>query len=206
MRLDYLFTCTPKSSSQFISRLLTSSGNPVSHEMIFGMPGNGVYEDNIIGESSWLAASHLHRIDRNETRVVHITRHPLKVISSLKKVENLSDHMLHSNLYCIYKLLTLPDLKQYEDLDRYLYFYIQWNRYIEKFTSERYRVEDINTEPRKFIEDLGLGIQDESKLWANTNTNSNFGQKNRKYFTWRDVENCSLYKDLCRIAQDYNYS
>jgi len=196
--LKYIVASNPRSGSQYMSKLFTAAGEPMTHEMCYGMPGNGIYMNSFVGESSWLIAPYLH--EYKDSTIIHITRNPLKVISSLLSVGNLCNDQIEKNPYSRYKVDCLPAIRGFAGLDRYLYFYIQWNRTIEKHTDKRYKVEDISEDPVAFFQELGIKYKP-VEIPRDTNT---WGSVD-KYLERADLDQCKLKKEFLQIMQDYNY-
>ena len=93
-----------------------------------------------IAESSYMAAPYLHLPELIQTKVIHIIRSPLKVISSFIKSLNYFEHKnldLEQNLekklwhQKIYK--TIPELFLIDNqIDRACFFYCKWNDLIKE--------------------------------------------------------------------------
>jgi hypothetical protein len=86
---------TGRTGTGFIAKLLILNHIPCGHEKVFGLPHDreiyleDLRQTQLQGDSSWLAVPFLHEIKEVEPnlQLIHITRHPLKVIKSLCDLE-----------------------------------------------------------------------------------------------------------------------
>jgi len=130
-----------RSGTNFIANLLTQGGVGCNHEALFGAPGYGTIIDNAIAESSWLAVPYFPKEKVRGAILIHLIRHPLKQISSMRHVRTFEDHNFRSNIYSIFKELYLPTIRRYRLMDRYIYNWIKWNRMAESHADLTYRLE-----------------------------------------------------------------
>jgi len=200
--LKYIIASTPRSSTGYLSQLFTSAGVPIGHEMFYGMPGNGFYPKNAVGDSSWLAVPHLRSEQLKDATVIHLVRNPLKTVSSMFHAQNLEDRNLGTNIYCMYKLKCLPDILKYKGLDRYLFFWTVWHKEIDLRTDKLYRIESINKNPKKIFADLGIDIS-KKKLY----TKKYNAYKDVSYLKLKDLKGCNpiLVKEFKELTKKYGY-
>lgn len=196
----YLITGTPRSATTYMALLFQSAGIPIPHEQFFGAPGGGFWLNYAIGDSSAIAAPFLHMMPE-KTTIIHIVRNPLKVLSSFQRWGFLEDNHLLDFWVGIQAIQNMPSILEYKGLDRYIHYYIGWNRMVEEYTKCRYRVEDINKNPKKIFKDLGEDIKGK-KLWADTTTNAS---DIKKYLTIKDLEGCELKQDFIDYSQHLGY-
>lgn len=199
----YIISSTPRSGTKFMSRFFCSAGIPIGHEMYFGMPGFGSYLSHAVGDSSWMTVPFLPQFDKTKTTIIHIVRNPLKTVSSLLSSMNLGQDQIDTNLYCRFKILKLPSILKYKGLDRYLHFWIEWHKTIDKFHDFIYRIEDINKNPKKIFEDLNVKLHPKTKLWNDTKTNT--WNTVDKYLTRDDLAHCILKQEFLEMSYNYGY-
>lgn len=197
----YLITGTPRSATLYMALLFQSAGIPIPHEQYFGMPGGGFWLNHAIGDSSCIAVPFLERVPKG-TKIIHIVRNPLKVLTALYRWQFLEDNDgMNSFWFSILSRGTMPSWKKFDGLDRYIHYYIGWNRAIECFTDLRYRVEDINKNPKKIFDDLGEDVTGK-KLYRNTKTHS---ANIKKYLTRKDLKGCELEQDFLDYMKHLGY-
>ena len=189
-----IITGTPRSGTQYISKLLTSIGVPIGHEQYFGLPLGGIHRNNPQGDSSWLAVPYL---CEHKARIIHIVREPVKVISSMMG----RDFFNRVSLYDEFINFYLPIPKDYSLLDKCIYFYVNWNTEIQKYTgSNFYKVEDIHKNPQKWL--LNISFDKKDKVIYNKNKANG---SDTEYLKLKDFKKCELYKDLKLITKEYGY-
>lgn len=199
--LKYIITGAPRSATLYMALLFQSAGIPIPHEQFFGAPGGGFWLNYAVGDSSSLAVPFLNKIPK-DTKIIHIVRNPLKVITTLSKWGFLdNDEVMRDFWMSILVLDTMPSIKQFNGLDRYIHFYIGWNRTIELYTKTRYRIEDINKNPKKLFDDLGEDVKGK-KLYRNVKTHTG---NPKKYLTRKDLNGCELKDDFLRYCKYLGY-
>lgn len=128
--LKVLVTGTGRCGTRYFSKRLTSAGIPCHHELI-GLTGlrglkDRVQKFNVVADSSWLAAAYLQHIPE-EVTIVHLVRHPAKVIESLMRMRFFYRGNLFQR-YTDFATGSLPGIGSFSRvLDRAIYFYLQWN-------------------------------------------------------------------------------
>lgn len=156
----------------------------------------------VIAESSYLAAPFLDNAIFKNTKIIHSMRNPLKVISSHVKDINFFDDLNNKfKVWINFILRHMPEIKKINNnIERACYYYVHWNRMIEKHAHFRHRVEDqCSEELLKF-----LSVVDGSKAFKNTTINS---WKSRvQDLTLNDIPNGSIKKQLIDISNDYGYN
>ena len=200
MKLDYIITGTPRSASRYMAELFTSVGIHISHELIFGMPGLfhiPTPGEDIEGDSSWLAVPLLNAYEN--VNKIHVVRNPIKVISSMKSKNFLE--VGDSNLYTNYVFHCMPNIDQYEGLDRYLYFWIHWNESAEYFIDKFYRIEDITKSPKKFFDSIGVSVPKGTEFFKGKSNIYDRG----KDISMSSFKSCELYGQLVDRAAHYGY-
>jgi len=224
LRLKYLFTGTGRNGSVYLARVFSSIGIMCGHECIFDYLGIDIALDRLKGkepiklsevssrerqdwfksriiqaDSSYMAAPYLAHDCLKDTKIIHIVRHPLQVISSfLYDVEHFQDNP-KTKLWDDFIISILPELKDIEiPLERACYFYTQWNMMIEPYSHILYKIEDdIKVLLSK------LGIKYHNYYYEDKYTNS-FGVRDRN-ITLEEIPEGKIKDDFLLMFQKYNY-
>jgi len=199
----YIITGCPRSGTKFVAKLLTQGGIPCNHELIWGMPGIvGLSHPNAIAESSWMAAPFISSYKQQypDSKIIHIIRNPLMQISSTYHKGIMEDYSFRSNLYAFYRELYLPILRRMSVMDRYIYFWIYWNRIAGEYADYTYRLEDLVENPKIIFDDLGVEIEDEELSTEKVNE-----YKNVKRLTFHHIKNSEFKDELIKEALKYEY-
>lgn len=197
----FVITGCPRSGTLFMAMLFRSAGIPINHEGTFGIPGGGYWLNYSVGDSSALAVPFLHKLPK-ACKVVHAVREPVKVLTGLSKWGLLDDDKYKDYWFGAIAVNMMPSLLQFKGLDRYIHFYIGWNRTIEQHTRFRYRVEDLAKDPRQMFIDLGVELSGEEKFWNDPKTHT---ADHKEYLTIKDFEKCALYQDLVDYSKYLGY-
>lgn len=155
-------------------------------------------------DSSWLAVPHLHEFDGN---IIHLVRHPLKVIRSLCSIKVLTDGYLNSNPYSQYKHKHCPKAWAHkEPHNRAAHFWIEWNKRINPYADARIKIEDI--EPKWIQSMLWLTGRDkdikEIEAAMGVSTSYNAMPKEFEDLELSDLDD-DLLADLIELANTYGY-
>lgn len=234
INLKYLVVGTGRCGSVFMARLLTSLNIPCSHEAIFNYQGlnyakevlNGNYplknshcstydilnlkkidkwlHSNVIAESSYMAAPFLKDDILKNTKIIHIVRNPLKVISShVKDINFFEPHKKH-NLWLDYVLSEVPELNSIENtIEKACYFYTHWNNMIEANIVNHINIRH-NTENCCTPELLDfLEVKNPINEFKNNQINS--WKKRTEDLTLNDIPDGSIRNDFIAIGEKYGY-
>jgi hypothetical protein len=161
-------------------------------------------EGKIRAESSYMAAPFLADDVFKSTKIIHVVRHPLKVISShIKDIDFFEPHPKH-NLWLEFVLEQMPELNQIENsIEKACYYYTNWNAMIESTISShknmRHKVEDKCSQP---LLDF-LGIKDASNAFSDSTINS--WKKRTEDFTLDEIPDGSIKKEFIETASRYEY-
>lgn len=158
----------------------------------------------IRAESSYMAAPFLDDDVFKSTKMIHVVRHPLKVISShIKDINFFEPHPKH-NLWLEFVLEQMPELNQIQNsIEKACYYYTNWNGMIESKMSShqnmRHKVED---KCNQSLLDF-LGVKNASNAFTDTTINS---WKNRtEDFTLDEIPDGSIKKEFIAIGEQYGY-
>lgn len=223
IELKYLVVGTGRCGTVFTARLLTKLGINCGHEAIFDWRGlnhalnvinNKIpietsicsqgewFNSEVVAESSYMAIPYLENKILKNTKIIHITRDPLCVISSFSKdikfFERIDELKKYENF--IYK--NLPELKNKKTpLEKVCFYCIEWNRLIEKRCKDkkyiRIKVEDL---PNKKLFDF-LEIPSQNCVLEN---NINSWKKREKDYELHEIPE-SIRDSLIELMKNYDY-
>lgn len=171
-----IVTGTGRCGTGYISQVLSSVGVRCTHEGVFKpthvpngaeVPPGLVTDEEVLyrvrlnrdnvewgweAESSWLAAPYLEWPEIKDMTIVHLVRHPKKVIDSQMRM--MSFDYERGGLFYQFQYNHVPELICIEDeFTRAGYFYVEWNRLIEPHADIFWRVED---DVRVLLDKLGI--------------------------------------------------
>lgn len=160
--LDLILTGSGRCGTGYASRWLSSAGLPCGHEAIWSYLGaDGAREKssrfrNYHADSSWLAAPYLDHVLLAGVPIVHITRHPAKVIASWIRI-----HPQSTPPYWNYVLDHCPEIGEIpEGPTQGAARYVLWNEMIERKAEGRdlfrWRIEDQEDGLLAWLADRGL--------------------------------------------------
>jgi hypothetical protein len=104
MRSRFVITGSGRCGTTWISRALTRAGVATGHEAVFN-PWSPEWPDYLQGDSSWVAACELDRLNALGVPVALLVRHPLAVVKSLVEIGFFSwdtDNEYHQPLRAAY--------------------------------------------------------------------------------------------------------
>jgi hypothetical protein len=79
----FVVTGSGRCGTKWMSKALTSAGVPCGHESVFGFNPEVVWPDDLVADSSWMAAT---RLDEVDVPVLLMVRHPLAVVRSFVEI------------------------------------------------------------------------------------------------------------------------
>lgn len=124
-----------------------------------------------VAETSWLAAPYLGIEEMEGITVVHLVRHPKKVIDSLVKCQVFEVRERYG-LYYDFAYHWVPQMRYLKTPEeRAAEFYVKWNNIIEPYADVFWRVED---GPEGLLDKLGLDYEG-YELFNNTRYNTRGG-------------------------------
>jgi hypothetical protein len=201
--LKLLVTGTGRCGTRYFSKRLTSVGVPCHHELI-GLGGlSGLRERarkvGALADSSWLAAAFLQHIPAN-VRIVHLVRHPIKVIESLMRMRFFNRNNQFQR-YTDFAVGALPGIKQHRKiLDRAVYFYIYWNEKIATQAQGPRIVHRIEDDDSGLLQKLGATTS--QNLFENVLDNHRGGKSYK--LDWTNVD-FDLRVKLERQSKAFGY-
>lgn len=204
---------TGRCGTKFMSEVLKSAGVHCTHQQFFTASHEQSYmtregmADKLVAwrtnewaqnaESSWLAAPFLSLPQMEGLKVVHLVRHPKKVINSLVKCQVFESLKRYGNFYNFaYQYCQGMEFQQ-TPKERAAYFYVVWNSMIEPWADIRWMVE---RDARMLLDKLG--IEHDDNIFNNTSYNQRTGPR---VDTKLDDLNPPLRAAVERISERYGY-
>lgn len=212
--LEYLVTGTGRCGTTFMAKCLTLAGSACSHEAIYHWRGQGLAPENsssgrkaglpdprsAVGEASMFAAPFAPSF---AGKVVHLTRHPLKVVRSFVNDMGLFTEAAPKAVWMRktqdFLVSHVPGITGMPDpMSRAAHFYVEWNRIIEASGNRlHHRIED---PPQPVLAFLGANSD---APFGDTRCNSH-AKPDSPELTWGDVPHL-VRDDLQRCARRYGY-
>lgn len=238
--LRYLIVGTGRCGTVYLARLLTSLGIPCGHERVFtggdvdacieAMRSEGRNSAcsascghdlaqygaaEVVAESSYLAAPFLDDKRLRTCRVIHVVRHPVRVLLSFLNDIGFFRHqrsldVTHSHERFVYE--RLPSLERYESpVLRACHYYIEWNRMIERSANDaNHLLFPVESDPQKLFEFLGVCPRGDYFHQTTCNTYRQWPDHLRpdspdELYTAEDIFRCRLAAELIETAERYGY-
>jgi hypothetical protein len=233
--LDYVVCGTGRCGTVYMARLLTSLGIGCLHEGIFGPEGlddavkimtgrkitSSSYCSNfdmltgrplekwikgrIRAESSFMAAPFLDDPILNGTKIIHLVRNPLQVISSFHlDMQFFEFDNEPFRPWRTFVFTYLPELETIAcGLERTCYYYIAWNQMIEeKAKYKPYLIHQVENQCNKELLEFTKTSQNDD-TYSKTETNS--WRLRQKDLTLDQIPNGAIKEQLVELASRYNY-
>lgn len=130
----------------------------IPHEKQFIPEENPLDIPSVVSEVSWMAAPFLKDIPT--ANVLHIVRHPMKVINSILGIGIFNLNSPEKELHDPYREFIykhIPIDQNATDIGQALQYWLLWNELIEPYATARILIENIytkivlNQRPRKFL-------------------------------------------------------
>jgi hypothetical protein len=223
MRLELLVTGTGRSGTVYMAKLLSSAGIMCGHESLFTTEGidgclkrisgnteiitsavsGGEWFDpkNQSAESSYLAAPYADHDVLRQTKIIHIVRNPIKVVSStLIDAEFFDD--IKQKPYLNFVLQHTPEImEEKSNLMRTVAYYVAWNQMIEtKCANRQYkriRVEDCPSALFEFLPWSNKSLHDDKK--------TNHWGLRKNDIDISDMPQSRLKKNFIDMCKKYGY-
>jgi len=160
--------------------------------------------EKIQAESSYMAAPYLNDECIIDSKIIHVVRNPLKVISSLY-FDLIFFNYDQMDEWKAFVLNHLPELKLIKnEIERACYFYLCWNQMIEKskYTKE-YLLHKVENQCNQNLIDF-LKIEHPKTFFSNTTMNS-WKKDRQKDITFNDIPNGTIKKDFIEMSIKYGY-
>lgn len=185
-----------------MARVLSeATQKPIGHEEVFTNAGfRETQAQKFVGDSSWLAMPYLPVID---AFIIHVVRHPLKVIASLRGIQFFAKPTVHGE-YLQWARRWTPGIDDVSAQDKEAWFYFIWNSMIEPWSDIRIRVEDMNTRSvYKLVKLAGLETT-EGYVERIGRVSKRYNTRPHGELDWPQVQ--QPYRELVRhMANRYGY-
>lgn len=158
----------------------------------------------IVADSSYMSAPYLGDPLIQNVAVIHLIRHPLKVITSFVKDGQFFKEKYPSNAWEDFIYSFLPNMKNYEtQIDRTAYFYINWNKLIFENGKKhsRYFLHRIEDDLNNLFEFLG---KSNPSFFYNDKKANSWNLNNRPDFEIADIVNHGLKLEISNFIEE-NY-
>ena len=229
-KLECLVVGTGRCGTAYMAQLLTSAGIPCGHESIFSNKGiieiknklknpdaielsecslmtenPWVDPKEIIADSSYLAAPYLKSNFLSNTKIIHVVRHPIDVISSFVLdglyFESFIPEKSEPYQNFIKKHIPAVYNNNFDAINRAAIYYISWNKLIERNIKfyKNYFFHNIESNPSKLIKFLGKKQYDRS-----INKKINTWKKEQRSISLRKLHP-KVLANLKEISLRYNY-
>lgn len=231
--LKYIVTGTGRCGTVFVARLLTSLGITCGHESIFDYLGleEAIYRiynnqafnsyasthnllnntphptwadlTKIQADSSYMAAPFLNHQILKDTKIIHVVRNPLEVISSfVLDFHFFTDHkdIAHYRKF-VYNILPILETPATE-IERACLYYTLWNQMIEK-TDRTYLFLNIENQNRQSLYDFLEIAQIPENIFDDSKINSNKRRTNQ--LTLKDIPDGEIKNNFIALGNRYGY-
>ena len=180
--LEILVTGIGRCGTGFIAELLGSAGVHCTHEQVFNPMGWSYAQEQMrlmnerpewkwTAESSWCGAMYLNRPELAGVTVVHLVRHPKKVLDSHLREWKVLHPYYSPHYHWLEKHLF--GLAEHETpMDKATYKVLRLNEKVSKRADIRHRIED---DPRELLDKLGIDWQGR-ELFNNPEHNAHPGR------------------------------
>lgn len=187
MPLQYLFTGYPYSGTGYTAKLLTAHGLAAGHESVLpagtdwrqGGGGGGHLVVEVNGHAALHGKIESARMFKN-LQVVHLVRHPVKALTSIRGVNAAG-----------------------ADMSRSVAMWIAAQEYVEELAVARCRVE----RPEEILAAVGKKLKGKPRF-GDTTYNTHKNAPNRRELSWADMPgpDTEVGARLRELAKRYGYS
>ena len=176
------------------------------HDMLHDKPIESWLDthNKIHAESSYMAAPFLDDEIFKSTKIIHVVRHPLKVISSHIKDINFFEPNPKHDLWLDFVLIHMPELKNIKtNIEKACYYYANWNGMIEsKIASHKNMRHKVEDKCSQTLLDF-LGVKESSNAFTDDTINS--WKKRAKDLTLDEIPEGSIKKEFIAAGERYGY-
>lgn len=197
MRL--LVTGCPRSGTTWMAEAICSTGVDCGHELVFAPEIKRRNKPARWGDGEWVAESSAHAAPHTpflDTYVVHLTRHPVKVIASIAHHGGVVGARNSPGVR--YMRSQVPEIKRFADpVRRAAEFWVRWNRLVA--ADVRVRLEDVTAaDITRFAR-----IADPDACEATLPPPRNVAKHELPPISWDDVRDVP---GLMEMAAEYGYA
>lgn len=157
-------------------------------------------------ESSYMAAPFLQHELLKDTKIIHVVRDPLKVLSSHIFDVRFFDKNLDDPIqkhYQNFVFSILPELNVIDnEIERGCYYYTQWNKMIEENHQGKYLLHKVENGCTKELLNF-LEVTNHSQIFTNKKINS--WKKDREDLTLNQIPDGSIKKEFLKMSTKHQY-
>jgi hypothetical protein len=211
MSFKIVLTGTGRCGTKWAAKVLTYAGVKCGHEFPHGSSGpKGKILNTQQADSSWLLAPYLQTSPyiNKHTQIIHLTRHPEKVISSFWNIGFFGG--LHNTAYYDFAIKWCPEiLKEKDEISKIVRWYIFWNSLIEK-SSEKVKQFKIECGAEALLKLCEIKIdKDVNREFFKNSIYQVGGPKRdgaeRRNIILNDINNKELKLELLQMMTKYGY-
>lgn len=205
-----LVTGTGRCGTGYIQRVLeavTPEEIEFGHEAVFGPDGFRGEVNNKYGDVSWLAAPFIPDLKKHGVAIIHLVRHPLAVIRSLRggPGDGFFSPTSSWEAYKEWAIHHTPGIMEMPEDQRPGWFYFWWNSIIEPFADCRIQIESFNrAELRKVLWYSNLPQYEDTFLRRMDKISKTYNSKPRKFTEWANIAQ-PLRGMLQHMGERYGY-
>ncbi len=231
--LKFIVASCGRSGSLFFARLMTALGYPCGHESFFDFTGwretqrrlhYSTYEkkrrmkfsdissaeqwtkiEDITSDSSYMAAPFLSQEEIKHVPIIHVVRHPFKVITSFLVDFHYFYQTDTNDPWQRFIYAHLPELlKIKEPVERACYYYVYWNKMIQAacHKNRKYFLQQVEKPITKQFRDF---IQSQVELPVLPN-NINSKRKSDKFLELKDIPDGEIKQSLVVFSGKLGYN
>jgi len=164
---------------------------------------NWLNTNNVKAESSYMAAPYINDPMLANTKVIHVVRNPMKVISSHTKDIDFFESGA-TEAWLNFVLSHMPEIRTIQNkIEKACYFYVYWNKMIKtKAANADYLLHQVEKGCDQNLLDF-LGVQNQSSIFTDTTINS--WKKRSEDLTIQDIPNGAIKDEFLELMNQYNY-
>lgn len=193
-----------KANLRMQGKIEVKTSHVSSVNMLDNKPVENWYDrSKVRAESSYLAAPFLKTKLLENTKVIHVVRNPLDVLSShVFDVRFFEDDL--NDPYQDFVFTVMPELFSISSpIERGCYYYTNWNKMIEEKHSGEYMLHKVEKNcTKELVEFLKIKDIDPSKCLA---TKLNSWNKGRKNLDLNDIPSGKIKNEFIKIGIEYGY-
>jgi hypothetical protein len=237
--LKFIVTGTGRCGTVFMAKWLTSVGLPCGHESIFNYESqemilarlsgqeppvmsdvgertdDGLFVpdlEKLVADSSYMVVPYLDLPEVKSLPIVHLVRHPLRVISSfvldLHYFQELEDNVFNTHNWEQWIYEHCPDVKTVTNpIERAVVYYIRWNRAIEQCRKDRpytfHRIESSFSPNLYHFLKIDPPVK-KANVYNNDKANTMY-KKGKARIVMADIPEGDIKDELREIMADYCY-
>jgi hypothetical protein len=159
---------------------------------------------NIQAESSYMSVPFLNDEILKNTKIIHIVRNPLNVISShIEDVHFFTNERIEYDPYAKFVCDCVPEIWEIEnEIERACFYYVYWNGLIEKSKKENYFFHKVENNCNQNLLDF-LNKKKPADVFSNKSINS--WKKRKKNIELKEIPEGTIKNSFIEIVEKYEY-